>query len=153
MTGRLIGLAFGLLWLFVGAAALGGITAVVIAVAGVLVFAGAAWRVRQRRQKNRRFIRAYYLAAVAAEVIALVLAQRWLVAHGREDLLFPVVGVIVGAHFIGLWAAMRDRRFLWLTGAMLAVNAAALLIPMATGKRQMLSGFGSSLALLAAASS
>ena len=140
-------------WLFVGAAALKGSLAVAIAVAGVLVFAAAGWRVRQRRQRNRRFVRGYYLAAVVGEVVVLVLAQHWLASHGREVLLFPVVGMIVGAHFIGLWAAMRDRRFLWLTGAMLVVNLAALLIPMQTAKRQMLSGFGSSLALLAAAAS
>ncbi len=156
MIGRLIGLSFGVLWLLVGAAALlrldGGLAAAVAA-AGLLAFAIAAWRVVRRRQKNRRFVRSIYIAAVAAEVAALWIAQRWLSAHGRQDLLFPVVGVIVGLHFIGLWAATGANRFLWLTGAMLAINAAAIAAPLGPAARQMVAGFGSSLALLVTASS
>ncbi|HET7576997.1 MAG TPA: hypothetical protein VFK19_10610 [Sphingomicrobium sp.] len=148
----LIGLAFGLFWLFVGSNAVHGPAATVIAVAGCLIFALAAlWIVlRRRRTRGRRFAAGYYLAAVGAEVVAIVAAQNWLAAHGQKQLLFPVVGIIVGLHFIGLWLATGDRVFAWLTSAMVAINLAALLLPLNPDARRMVSGFGSSAALLVA---
>jgi hypothetical protein len=148
----LIGLAFGLFWLFVGANAVHGPAATVIAVAGCLIFALAAlWIViRRRRTRGRRFAAGYYLAAVGAEVVAIVAAQNWLAAHGQKQLLFPVVGIIVGLHFIGLWLATGDRVFAWLTSVMVAINLAALLLPLDPDARHMVSGFGSSAALLVA---
>jgi hypothetical protein len=148
----LIGLAFGLFWLFVGANAVHGPAATVIAVAGCLIFALAAlWIVlRRRRTRGRRFAAGYYLAAVGAEVVAIVAAQNWLAAHGQKQLLFPVVGIIVGLHFIGLWLATGDRVFAWLTSVMVAINLAALLLPLSPDARRMVSGFGSSAALLVA---
>lgn len=153
MKGRLIGLFFGLLWLFVGAS--GAPKPVGIAMAGICLalFALAAWRViRVKQDEAPLFTRAYYIAAVIAEIVAIAAAQRWLAASGQRALLWPVVGLIVGLHFIGLWLAVNDRRFLWLSGVMVALNIAALLIPMPTRGRTMLSGFGSSAALLIAAS-
>lgn len=151
MSAPLIGLFFGFLWLLVGAAASGRAAIPVIA-GGALVFGLAGWRVVRRGGRGgRRFHRGYYLAAVAFELAAIVGAQAWLAAHGRAFLLFPVVGVIVGLHFIGLWLAAEDRRFLWLSGALVAINAAALLGPLAPRVRIMMSGFGSSAALLASA--
>jgi hypothetical protein len=148
----LIGLAFGLFWLFVGANAVHGQAAMVIAVAGCLIFALAAlWIVtRRRRTRGRRFAAGYYLAAVGAEVVAIVAAQNWLAAHGQKQLLFSVVGIIVGLHFIGLWLATGDRVFAWLTSVMVAINLAALLLPLNPDARRMVSGFGSSAALLVA---
>jgi hypothetical protein len=63
-------------------------------------------------------------------------------------LLLPVAGVIVGRHFIGLWPAFGRRRFLGLALAMAAINLLAIFFPFAPGTRIMLSGFGSSAALL-----
>jgi hypothetical protein len=151
VIGPLIGLFFGLLWLLVGASATGAATIPII-VAGVFVFALAAWRVVRRGGRRGRFHRGYYAAAVVLEVAAIMAAQAWLAAHGRDHLLFPVVGVIVGLHFIGLWLASSDRRFLWLTGGLVVINGAALLLPLSHAGRVMLSGFGSAAALLAAAS-
>ena len=150
MIGGLIGLAFGWLWLVIGASATGAAQRPIV-LAGSLLFAGAAFQlVRRGRGGSGRFAGRYYLAAVIGEVAAIALAQNWLAAHHREDLLFPVVGIIVGLHFIGLWLAWRRVQFLWLTGAMVAINLLALLLPLATRSRTMLSGLGSSAALLAA---
>jgi hypothetical protein len=87
---------------------------------------------------------------VIAEVAAIAFAQSWLTTHHREDLLFPVVGIIVGLHFIGLWLAWRRDQFLWLTGAMVAINLAALAAPLTQDGQTMLSGFGSSVSLFVA---
>lgn len=148
----LIGLAFGLFWLFVGANAVHGRVGTVIAAAGCVIFALAALRIiiRRRRPRGTRFIGGYYLAAVGAEVVAIVAAQNWLAAHGQKQLLFPVIGIIVGLHFIGLWLATGDRVFAWLTSVMVAINLAALLLPLSPDARRMVSGFGSSAALLVA---
>jgi hypothetical protein len=148
--GGLIGLAFGWLWLLIGSTAAGE-ARVPILVAGSVVFATAAWRlVRQGRPGRGRFRLRYYIAAVIAEVAAIAFAQSWLTTHHREDLLFPVVGIIVGLHFIGLWLAWRRDQFLWLTGAMVAINLAALAAPLTQDGQTMLSGFGSSVSLFVA---
>jgi hypothetical protein len=144
----LIGLGFAWLWLLVGsnAAAAAGLP---IAIAGSALIAFTAWRiVRRPRARTGTFDAKYYIAAVVGEVIAIIAAQSWLASHRLEALLFPVIGVIVGLHFIGLWLAMGSKRFLWLTGALVSVNMVALLLPLAQSERAMLSGFGSSASLL-----
>jgi hypothetical protein len=149
---RFVGLSFGILWLLVGASAAGVAAGIATACIGLVVFTMAILRLRrQPERESRPFIRAYYVCSVAAEVAAIIAAQLWLATHSREDLFWPVVGVIVGLHFIGLWLASSDRRFLWLTGAMVALNLAALLLPVSTRERIMISGFGSSACLLVSA--
>lgn len=148
--GGLIGLAFGWLWLLIGATAAGQ-ARVPIMVVGSLLFGAAAWRlVRRIRPGRGQFRLRYYIGVVIAEVAAIVLAQKWLIEHGRDGLLFPVMGVIVGLHFMGLWLAWRREQFLWLTGAMVAINLVALAAPLTQGGRTLLSGFGSSASLLVA---
>jgi hypothetical protein len=150
--GGLIGLAFGWLWLLIGATAAGE-ARLPIMIAGSLLFAAAAWRlIRRGRPGGGQFRLHYYIAAVVAEVVAIVFAQKWLIEDGREGLLFPVVGIIVGLHFIGLWAAWRRAQFLWLTAVMVAINAVALVAPLSPDGRILLSGFGSSASLLIAVS-
>ena len=150
MIGGLIGLAFGWLWLLVGSTAAGS-AGTPILVGGSVLFALAAWRGLTREQPgNGPFKSAYYIAAVVAEIVAIAASQSWLTAHQRSDLLFPVVGIIVGLHFIGLWLASRREAFLWLSSAMVAINLLALLLPLSTAERTMLSGFGSSASLLVA---
>jgi hypothetical protein len=150
--GGFIGLAFGWVWLLIGATAAGE-ARLPIMVAGSLLFAAAAWRLVRRDLPGRgRFQRRYYIAAVIAEVVAILFAQHWLIEHGLQELLFPVVGIIVGLHFIGLWLAWRREQFLWLTAAMVAINAIALVAPLSPDGRILLSGFGSSASLLVAVS-
>ena len=152
MIASLIGLGFGWLWLLVGASAAGR-SGTAILIAGSALIALAAWRVvRCGRVGDRRFDRKYYIAAVVLEIVAIMLAQAWLSARGESALLFPVVGIIVGLHFIGLWLAMRSSRFLWLSGALVAINLVALLVPLSPSQRVMLSGFGSAASLVAAVS-
>jgi hypothetical protein len=144
----LIGLGFAWLWLLVGSAAAAA-AGLPIAIAGSALIAFTAWRlVHRRRERTSTFVAKYYNAAVVGEVIAIIAAQSWLASHHHEALLFPVVGVIVGLHFIGLWLAMGSKRFLWLTAALVTVNMLALLLPLAQSERVMLSGFGSSASLL-----
>ncbi|MBA3897344.1 MAG: hypothetical protein H0X36_09485 [Sphingomonadaceae bacterium] len=149
----MIGLGFGLLWLIVGASALAAPSRWIVVAFGAALYAGgAAIVVRRHRGVPRIRMRwGYYIAAVAAEIIAIAAAQAWLQQRGLGDLLFPVVGVIVGLHFIGLWAAMAHRRFLWLSGGLVASNFATLILPLATPQRIMMSGLGSSLILLGSA--
>jgi hypothetical protein len=150
VIGGLIGLGFGWLWLLVGSTAAGA-AQIPILIAGSILFALAGWRVVRRQDRGGgRFRAGYYIAAVVAEVAAIVVAQEWLRSHNRQDLLFPVIGIIVGLHFIGLWLAWRRDQFLWLTGALVAVNVLALLLPLTRAGRTMLSGFGSSASLLVA---
>ena len=150
VIGGLIALAFGWLWLLAGSSAAGS-AGTPILIGGSVLFALAAWRAVTRGQPGKgRFNTGYYIAAVVAEVVAIAASQLWLTAHQRGDLLFPVVGIIVGLHFIGLWLAWRREAFLWLTGAMVAINLLALLLPLSTPARTMLSGFGSSASLLVA---
>jgi hypothetical protein len=148
----LIGLFFGFLWLLIGISGLHRSMALAVLAGGVLIFAIAAWRAVRRGTCRNRFDRRYYVVAVVAEIAAIAAAQYWLSVHGRNDLLFPIVGVIVGLHFIGLWLAATDRRYLWLAGALVAINLAGLLPPLSQGGRAIVSGFGSSLALLVTAS-
>ena len=152
MIPALIGLFFGFLWLLVGVTGLPRGAALPALAAGVVIFGLAAARAIRRGTTRNRFHRGYYLAAVAGEVAALAVAQRWLLTHHREDLLFPIVGVIVGLHFIGLWIAAADRRFLWLAAALVAINLVGVFAPLSRSGRAVVSGFGSSAALLIAAS-
>jgi hypothetical protein len=148
----LIGLAFGLLWFLVGAGAVAPPAGPMLMAAGGLVFALAAIRVvRRGRRPGATFIRTYYVVAVVAELVAIAVAQAWLAGQGRTDLLFPVVGVIVGLHFIGLWKAIGLTRFLALAAAMVVINLVALTPHLPTPQRAMISGFGSSAALLLSA--
>jgi hypothetical protein len=143
-----IGLAFGALWLSVGAHAAPPPWGLVSAIVGGLLVLAAAVRIPGRGSRGGHFHRRWYFGAVAAELIALTAAQSWLAAHHRPDLLLPVVGVIVGLHFLGLWRAMGLQRFVWLTIALVAINLVALLPDLAQSQREMISGFGSAAALL-----
>lgn len=149
-TGALIGLVFGLLWWWVGAGAVTGLATTVLQIIGVLIFtATGIWIVKRPVTPARRQPRwVYYVVAVVAEVVAIMLSQKWLTVRGLGQLIFPAVGVIVGLHFIGLWQAFARRRFLILSIVMTAVNLLALLLPLTPTSRLLLSGFGSSAALL-----
>ena len=150
MIASFIGLAFGVLWLIVGIGAAPSPWSTIAGIVGALLFIGAVIRIARPKSRGGRFDRLWYIAAVIAEVVAILLVQSWLIRHHREDLLFPAIGVIVGLHFLGLWRAM-GLRFVALAGVLVAINLAALLLPFAQPDRLMLSGFGSAAALLVTA--
>lgn len=151
-TGRAIGLGFAALWLLVGASALpqpwryavGGLGLIVIAALTV-----RAWRLVEPR--TGRFSMRRFGIAVALEFAALALAQALLNRSGQTGYLIPVVGIIVGLHFIGLWWAGGGAQYLWLAGAMTAIDAAALLLPPGSAAMLAFAGLGSATALAVAA--
>lgn len=148
--GALIGLIFGLLWWWVGVDAVTGSAATILQILGIFIFAATGiWIVRRQATPPRQKPRwNYYMAAVIAEVIAIMFSQTWLTARDLGHLLLPTVGLIVGLHFTGLWHAFARRRFLILAVVMTAINLLALLLPLTPAERLLLSGFGSSASLL-----
>jgi hypothetical protein len=151
MIPSLIGLGFGLLWLFAGASALPVPVNWISGAIGLALFAIVAARLPRKIMGERPtgpFNRKIFALAVVFEVIAIVLAQTWLIAHGLIAYLLPVVGMLVGLHFIGLWLAWQRRSFLTLAGAMVTVNILAIALPLPMEGRLALSGFGSAAALL-----
>lgn len=147
-TGRAIGLAFAALWLLLGAAALPTPWHQIIGVSGliaIVALALRAWRMKERVTGAFRMSR--YWIAVAAECVALVLANVLLNRNGQGGYLLPVVAMIVGLHFVGLWWAGGGPQYLWLAGIMTPIGAAALLLPPGSPLMQAVTGLGSAAAL------
>lgn len=149
LIGYLIGLAFAVFWLRIGAAAVGGPEGTAILIVGSVLLVAALWRIwqnRYRRTEGARFRLAWYLLAVGGEVVAMNAAVLALPKPFLDAYQWPVIGTIVGLHFVGLWAATRMRRFLYLSVAMTAINLAAFALPPGSGPG-MLAGLGSAAAL------
>jgi hypothetical protein len=147
-TGAIIGLGFALFWLWLGALALPAPWPVAVGIVGsAAVLAILIRQLGSSANGRARFARGRYLAAVALEFAALATLATFLARWGREDVLWPAAGIIIGLHFVGLWWASGQRRFLNLAAAMTAVNAVALLVP--APAMLATSGLGSYLALAA----
>jgi len=147
-TGSLIGLFFGLLWLGLGVSVLAMPAKLIVAVLGIIAFGLIAFRVWRRAPvPGATFNRGIFLTAVGLEFAAFVIAGWVLDRIGVTGYEWPVVGAIVGLHFIGLWMASRDRRFLWLSGGMTAINLFAMTLAPASATMLMVSGFGSAVAI------
>ncbi len=152
--GATIGLGFGGLWALLGAQALPQHLSVWAALAGFAVSAALILRVWWARpvpsEGKSLFRRTRYFVAVALEVAAIMAASNLLPRYGLSGYLIPVVGVIVGLHFIGLWLAAAQRHFLGIAAGMCAVSLAAMLLP--PGPREIACGFGNALVLWVGAS-
>lgn len=151
-TGRAIGLGFAALWLLLGAGALSVPWRYAVGVGGaaaIVVLAFRAWRLVEPRTGLFRMGR--YWIAVALEFGAIALANLALNRAGLAGYLIPVVGMIVGLHFIGLWWAGGGTQYLRLAGAMTAIDAAALLLPPGSAAMQAVAGLGSATVLAWAA--
>lgn len=147
-TGSLIGLFFGLLWLGLGVSVLTMPAKLIVAILGIIAFGLIAVRIwRRAPASGATFNRRIFLSAVGLEFAAFVVAGWVLDRIGVTGYEWPVVGAIVGLHFIGLWMAARDRRFLWLSGGMTAVNLFAMTLAPASATMLMVSGFGSAVAI------
>lgn len=103
----------------------------------------------------RLFGRRAYQSAVVAEVVAIYVASAVLPRFGWQGYFIQVLGVIVGMHFIGLWAATRFKRFLGIAGGMCIISAIAIPLPATfhlLNLRDIFTGFGNALVLWLGAS-
>ena len=74
---------------------------------------------------------------------------------GWQGYFIQIVGIIVGLHFIGLWAATRSKRFLGVAGGMCVVSAIAIPMPATLhllNIRDVFTGLGNALVLWLGAS-
>lgn len=74
-------------------------------------------------------------------VLTVVLVRRF----SHRSLIPPIIAIIVGLHFVGLYFAAGQVVFIWLAVAMFVVGVVAVLAPQAL--RLPIAGFGSAIAL------
>lgn len=139
--GATIGLFFGGLWCFLGAQAIPQSGRMAVAAAGFAITALLilmVWRKPLSANTGAiMFGRRAYFVAVGLEVLAIVAAANLLPRYGLDAYFIPVLGIVVGLHFIGLWVAAGKgraaRSLLWIAGAMCIVSALSALLPTAYG--------------------
>lgn len=137
----IISTVFGLIWGLNGSVALVGawrwVTAIVV-IFVTIALAVTAYSFRQAASQvpaapSGSTINPFqtwpYRLAVLAEVVAIPIAARMLVARGYADAIMPVVAIIVGLHFLGLIPAFRSWTFAWVGGAFCVLALAALGLP------------------------
>lgn len=126
----LIGLAFGGVWSVLGAMALARSWRVPAIIAGVLfTLLLLVGRWRSAGSGVGLFRRRAYLVAVALELAGINVAVVLLRKYGLESFLVQALGLVVGLHFIGLWAACGDRRYLWICGGMCICSLLGTMLP------------------------
>ena len=156
--GAMVGVAFGCAWGLAGAAALrspwrawtGGLS---VAVSAILI---GALAVSPTKHPSGVFRGSVYGTAVAGEAMAIFLGVWLLRRFGLSGFLLPVIGFIVGLHFLGLWKATDLSLFLWTALAMCAVCVLAAFLPSPGGAgsvnaRAVVTGLGCALVLWSAA--
>lgn len=152
----MIGTVFGGLWALIAAFALP--SAWHLPVAALAVFLTAALVVSLLRARDSStgttplFMRRPYRFAVIAEVVLIYGASLILPRMGLQSYFMQAVGVIVGLHFIGLWAATQSPRFINIAVAMCAVSIASAILPIFVGLihiRDFATGAGNALVLWA----
>ena len=148
--GTIVGVAFGCAWGIAGsvplppiwriAGILGSIAASAIL---ILLIRGAPG------STDGYFNGAVYGIAVTAEFVAIAIVAVVLNRTGNSSFIPPTVAAIVGLHFVGLWLATGNARFLWLAGILCAIGLGAA--TMGKAARLPAAGIGSALALWAVA--
>ena len=93
-----------------------------------------------------------YFEAVAFEAVGIVVAVWLLRRLGHREYILPVVGFIVGLHFVGLWKATDLFVFVWTAIGMCVVSLIAIWLPgpsigRAIDVRRAITGFGCMLVL------
>ena len=129
-----IGTMFGGLWALLAATALPPawhIPAASLAIVATALLIVMLWRSDQPAAgpAGRLFGRQAYQSAVVAELLAIYAASAVLPRLGWQGYFIEAVGIIVGLHFIGLWAATRAPRFLGIAAGMCTISAAAIPLP------------------------
>jgi hypothetical protein len=143
--GTLIVSIFGGVWGIYGATGLQPRWRGVPIVAAVAISIALAAGGLHTRAVTHQFVLPTYLYSVAFEVLAIVVAARVLRRSGHTTLIGPVIAIIVGLHFIGLWFATRDAIFIWLAIALCAVGVLATRLQPSV--RIAAAGFGSAVVL------
>jgi hypothetical protein len=153
--GALIGVVFGCAWGIAGASGLRGrgmpaAMLFVLAVSAALV--AALLRVPAHGSVGT-FRGSVYGVAVALESIGIIVAVALLRRFDHATFMMPVVGFIVGLHFVGLWRATDLRLFAWVAVAICVVCAFAAMLPPdgATDGRRVFAGIGCAVVLWTAA--
>jgi hypothetical protein len=153
-VGAIVGVAFGCAWGIAGATALPApwrawVVGLSIGISAALVVALA---VLPARRKAGTFRGREYGVIVALEAVGIVMAVRILEHFSLSQFLLPVIGFIVGLHFIGLWKATDLSLFLWIAGALCIVCVVAVFLPDLTENgginvRRVVAGLGCALVL------
>ena len=147
--GAIIAMCFSLVWLGLGLSALSGPAKIAVGVIGIAVFLLAARRAWLRPRSGLRFDRKWMYIGIFGELAAMLVAGYVIGQFALFAYVWPVIGIIVGLHFFAFWRATSDRRFLWLTAGMTAINLVALMLPLGQPMRAV-TGFGSFAALVLA---
>jgi hypothetical protein len=151
------GAAFAALWGLAGARGLAGawrrrtVVLVLMACAGLIARAFIA---PPQPAYAMRFDAPVYGYAIAFAITGVVLAALALRTPGRRGFIAPVVAIITGLHFIGLWIATGQRLVLGVTLGLCAAGLIALGWTRRPGgaadPRLAIAGLGSALVLWAA---
>jgi hypothetical protein len=148
----LVGTAFGGLWSVLGAMALPQHWTVPVVVIGLLVTVFLLLqRCRNAGSGSRLFRRRAYIVAVVLEVAGLYVAMLLLQKYGLEPFFVQALGFVVGLHFIGLWVASGQCRYLWLCFSMCVVSLIGIMLPSAASGhfnlRNVVTAYGCAVAL------
>lgn len=148
----MIGTTFGGLWSVLGAMALPAQWTVPAVVVGLLLTVFLLIkRYREAATVPNLFRRRAYIVAVVLEVVGLYVAALLLQRYNLEPYFVQAIGFVVGLHFIGLWCASGQRRYLWLCLVMCAASLVGIVLPSATADhvsiRDLVTSYGCALAL------
>jgi hypothetical protein len=145
MTGQQIGLVIGSVagcgWALAGSAALRGASRSSAVIVSMVVSAllGVA-SARLPANGTSGFDGAIYGMVVSAEAIAIVVAVILLRRSGNAGFVPPVIALIVGLHFLGLWRATHGAIFVAIAVGLCLVGIAGMRGP--AERRLLVSGFG-----------
>jgi glucan phosphoethanolaminetransferase (alkaline phosphatase superfamily) len=145
VLGTLVVSIFGGVWCLYGAWGLQPRARALPIVAALTISTALVLSAVHTRAVTHQFVLSVYLYSLVFEVVAIVVIARVLRRSGRTTLIGPVIAVIVGLHFIGLWLATGDSIFIGLTIALCAVGLCAMRLRPSV--RIAAAGFGSALVL------
>ena len=122
----LVPCGFGLWWMASGLSAL----RLLSAWSGAALVLGAvvvAWCGFTRHRRTRIIDRKMFRLSVLAESAGIAVVVPACSLSGRSDLIMPLVGAVVGLHFLPLARAFGDRRFVLAACALTCVCLTSLL--------------------------
>jgi hypothetical protein len=120
-------------------------------VATGLLISGAliALAVKRGSENSGPFHLKIFWLSVGFEAVAIPLAIHFLIAAHQAAFILPVLTIIVGLHFVGMWLALERRLHLAICFGMCAAGLIAIFLT--PPLRMQVAGFGSALTLWLAA--